>query len=103
KLLEPPQIEEPQALSLLHSPGYVMPRGHLGEVQQRAGDGRHRDSVLDRDVLRIEAAHEVQVDPRSPAPAAPRNRHVDALASRGPDPPQIRGASVADRRARPAG
>jgi hypothetical protein len=67
----------------------------LGEVQQRAGDGGGRDAVVDRDVARVEAAHQVQVDAGLAALGAAGDDDVDLGAGAVEDPPPVGGAPVA--------
>ncbi len=92
-------VEEPQRLRRLHGAGE---RGRLeraGEVAQGAGDAGHRDPLVQRDVLRAEAAAAMQDQAGAPRASARPGGHVHGAAGRGAQIPQRRGVRVAQHRA----
>ena len=97
-------VEEPQRLRRLHGAGE---RGRLeraGEVAQGAGDAGHRDPLVQRDVLRAEAAAAMHDQAGAPRASARPGGHVygavragsaDSTARR-----RARGSAPRPRRAR---
>jgi len=70
----------------------------VGQVDQRARDGRDRDAVVGGDVAGVEVAARPEPDPGA-APAPPRSDDVDLARDASPDAPQLGGAQVTQRRA----
>jgi hypothetical protein len=73
-------VEQPQALCLLEGAREAALIDDLGEVEQRPGDGGHRDAVEHGALTGMQRAHQVHVDVGVPVPAAAENRDVDRSA-----------------------
>ena len=93
------QVEQPQALGLVDGAVDIALREALGQVEQGAGRGGHGDRTAGGGLGVREAPGPVDAQTGSPGPAAdPGDRHVDGCACARPQPPQGRGARVAEDR-----
>jgi len=71
-------VVEVSVLRLRHRPSQGLHVQHIGEVEQGALDGRHRNPAADRDLLRRETAAAMKPDSAAPNPPVPaRHGHVD--------------------------
>lgn len=86
-------VQETQPLGRLERTLQLLRSQDLREVEQGASDRGHRDAAMGRDIPGTEATHAMEVDPRPPPAAAPRDGHVDQGPVGRPQGPQ-RGATV---------
>jgi len=91
------EIEQVPVPRLVHDVGQLLDGHDVGEVDDRACDGRDGDAVARRDVTEIESIAPMDADAVDAAP--PGRDHSDPRAASPTDSPQRRGGAVGERRA----
>jgi hypothetical protein len=95
-------VEEVSVLRLRHRPSQALHVQHVGEVEQRALDGGHRNPAAERDLLGRKPAAPMNPDAGAPnPPVLRRHRHIDQPGVALSQLPHLRAIAVRKHRTLP--